>query len=77
VVQVGLNKNGRPYLQITKAKRNWQCSSSGRVPAQQLPGLELKPEYHQKKNKNKPTIGSCIFFETNYIFMSFNTKGIL
>jgi hypothetical protein len=34
---------------VTKAKKGWRHGSSGRVPACQPQGPEIKPQYCQKK----------------------------
>jgi hypothetical protein len=41
-----------PIQSVTKAKRGCGCSSSGRVPAQQMRGPEFNPSAAQNNNNN-------------------------
>jgi hypothetical protein len=50
----------KPISKNSQHKKGWWHSSSGRVPAQQMPGPGSNPQYWQKKKKkktkNKPNI---------------------
>jgi hypothetical protein len=42
-----------PISKITRAKWDWKCGSSGRVPALQMRSPEFKPHYQKKKEKKR------------------------
>jgi hypothetical protein len=45
-----LDKNLRPYLKYNlKRKNGWRHGLSHREPTKKEPGLEFKPQYHQKE----------------------------
>jgi hypothetical protein len=42
---------------ITKKNIGWRCNSSGKGPAYQVQGSELKPQHHEKKNRKRKRDG--------------------
>jgi hypothetical protein len=45
----------RPYLKNNQQKKGWRSDSSGRAPAQQVSGPELKCQYHMPLSPQKKT----------------------
>jgi hypothetical protein len=42
-----LGRKCKTHLKNNESKRDWECGSSGRVPAWQVSGLEVISQYHQ------------------------------
>jgi hypothetical protein len=47
------NNSQDPICKITRAKMDWRCGSSSRLPALQERSLEFKTQFHKKKKKKK------------------------